>query len=177
MRDIDSILEEVANELKNDSKMFQPESEQALNIQTLKKGVYRNLSPQLKARFSRMGAWHDSTHGDWLSMSEIEKLVSGNLDTSRLKRIKTNFDAAAEHWANDVISLLLPERVSYFAASEFTYERVYLIWFDGYEEPEVCVYDVNGESRYVDLESYLLAYLKDDKESVIQTWKLGKQGT
>lgn len=172
MHDIDSVLEDVIDELKDDSVMFPAETRENLNIPTLKPGVSRDLSPQLKARFSRLGAWHDSTHGDWLALSEIEKLVSGNLDSARMKGIKTNLDAAAQHWANDTASLVVPERISYFAASEFTSERVYLIWFDNYEEPEICVYDVNGESRYLDLKSYLSAYVEDDEDEVNQTWKL-----
>lgn len=174
MRDFDSVLEEVIGELEGDSVIAEPESEELSRIPTLEQGTYRALSPQLKARFARLGAWHDATHGDWLSPSEMEKLVAGNLDTPRLKGIKANLDAAAEHWPNDVASLLRPERLSYFAASEFTPERIYLVWFDGHEEPELCVYDVNGEHRYRDLHSYLVAHLSDDEEEVDQTWKLPK---
>lgn len=169
MGDIESVLESVIEELEDDSTVSPPE--ETSRIATLRAGVYRDLSPQLAVRFARLGAWADSTHGDWLSASEIEKLVSGDLDTPRLTTISANLTAAAEHWENDVASLLRPERVSYFAASEFTSERVYLVWFDGHEEPEVCVYDANGESRYVDLESYLVAYLDDD-EAATETWKL-----
>ena len=47
-----------------------------------------------------------------------------------------------------------------------------LIWFDGTEEPELWVYDCNGESRYKDLVSYLQAYIDDDVSASAVKWKL-----
>jgi hypothetical protein len=169
MSSVDRVLDDVIEELLDDSTILPAETPE--RIATLSAGAYRDLTPQLAVRFSRLGAWHDSTHGDWLAASEIDKLSSGRPDTPRLTRIHANLTAAAEHWADDASSLLRPERVSYFAASEFTSERVYLIWFDDHPEPEVCVYDANGESRYLDLASYLTAYLDDDAEAP-RTWKL-----
>lgn len=49
-----------------------------------------------------------------------------------------------------------------------------LIWFDGIEEPELWVYDCNGESRYKDLESYLQAYIDDDVSASSVKWKLAE---
>lgn len=45
-------------------------------------------------------------------------------------------------------------------------------WFDGTEEPELWVYDCNGESRYKDLASYLQAYIDDDVSASAVKWKL-----
>ena len=63
-------------------------------------------------------------------------------------------------------------RVSIFAASDNSYEMICLIWFDGTEEPELWVYDCNGESRYKDLASYLQAYIDDDVSTSAVKWKL-----
>lgn len=49
-----------------------------------------------------------------------------------------------------------------------------LIWFDGIEEPELWVYDCNGESRYKDLASYLQAYIDDDVSACSVKWKLAE---
>ena len=52
------------------------------------------------------------------------------------------------------------------------YEMICLIWFDGTEEPELWVYDCNGESRYKDLAAYLQAYIDDDVSASEVKWKL-----
>lgn len=49
-----------------------------------------------------------------------------------------------------------------FAGSDYSYEMVFLLWLDSTVEPEVWVYDCNGESRYKDLNDYLNAYINDD---------------
>lgn len=60
----------------------------------------------------------------------------------------------------------------HFAASDNGYEMICLIWFDGTEEPELWVYDCNGESRYKDLAAYLQAYIDDDVSASEVKWKL-----
>ncbi len=41
-----------------------------------------------------------------------------------------------------------------------------------YREPELWVYDCNGESRYKDLAAYLQAYIDDDVSASEVKWKL-----
>ena len=49
-----------------------------------------------------------------------------------------------------------------------------LIWIDRIEEPELLVYDCNGESRYKDLASYLQGYIDDDVSACSVKWKLAE---
>lgn len=81
-----------------------------------------------------------------------------------------NVFASIHNWENDIASLFKPNRVSVFAGSEYTSERVYLIWLDAKQEPEIWVYDTNGLSRYNDLLEYLSAYLEDDLSKASNTW-------
>ena len=62
----------------------------------------------------------------------------------------------------------------FFAASDNSYEMICLIWFDGIEEPELWVYDCNGESRYKNLTSYLQAYIDDDVSACSVKWILAE---
>ena len=112
-------------------------------VPTLEKGVYRNVSPMLKIRYGAFGKWINATHGDWL-----------------------------DYWEDHATGLFAPNRISIFAASDNGYEMICLIWFDGTEEPELWVYDCNGESRYKDLAAYLQAYIDDDVSASEVKWKL-----
>ncbi|MCW4461239.1 hypothetical protein OK349_05930 [Sphingomonas sp. BT-65] len=79
--------------------------------------------------------------------------------------------AGAEGWPNDPYILFRPERLSLFAGSEYNYEKIYLLWLDFEDEPELWVYDANGESRYRDLACYLRAYLTDDVSAASISWR------
>ena len=80
--------------------------------------------------------------------------------------------ASMGNWEDHATGLFALNRVSIFAASDNSYEMICLIWFDGTEEPELWVYDCNGESRYKDLASYLQAYIDDDVSASAVKWKL-----
>jgi hypothetical protein len=45
-----------------------------------------------------------------------------------------------------------------------------LLWLDDEDEPELWVYDSNGESRYKDLAEYLKAYINDDLSAASKRW-------
>ena len=49
---------------------------------------------------------------------------------------------------------------------------VILLWLDSTVEPEVWVYDCNGESRYKDLNDYLNAYINDDVSACERSWRV-----
>lgn len=181
--DVAALLDEVIEELAEDSELYAADAA-VTGWPTLRPGVERALSPQLRARLERLGAWHDATHGDWLSVAEVRALVPGGaadagdgsaagareseMADARLSDIAANLRAAREHWEGDVAGRLAPERVAYFAASAYTSERVYLVWpegaavDDGAAEPELYAYDANGEARFADLAAYLADYLADD---------------
>lgn len=141
-------------------------------VPTLEKGVYRQASPMLKARYDSLGKWVNATHGDWLEQHEMESLWDN--DDERLTRIARNVKASMENWENHATGLFTKNRISIFAASDNGYEMICLIWFDGIEEPELWVYDCNGESRYKDLACYLQAYIDDDVSACSVKWKLAE---
>ena len=130
-------------------------------VPTLQPEFYRSASPMLKERFSNFGHWENATHGDWLSIDEMKELWKDKT-SSYMENIRSSIKACAEEWPNDAAGLFKDNRISVFAADENGYERIYLIWFDEVEEPEVWVYDCNGRARYMNLAFYLQAYLEDD---------------
>ena len=127
-------------------------------VPTLEKGVYRNVSPMLKIRYGAFGKWINATHED----EKDERLIG----------IVRDIKASKDYWEDHATGLFAPNRISIFAASDNGYEMICLIWFDGTEEPELWVYDCNGESRYKDLAAYLQAYIDDDVSASEVKWKL-----
>lgn len=155
------LIKKIVDELKEDSlprKVVNYEK----GIPTLQKDFYRAPSPMLDIRYSLLGGWEDSTHGDWLDTCEMEVFWSDEGNEIRLKEIRNNVLSAIKNWTNDAGSLFKENRVSIFAASNYTFERVYLIWLDYIDEPEIWVYDSNGRAIYKNLDLYLTAYLDDD---------------
>lgn len=143
-------------------------------VPTLEKGTYRNVSPMLKVRYEKLGGWIDATHGDWLDVKEMELFWNNEAKDDRLVGIIQNVKASICNWEDHAEGLFARNRVSIFAASEATNEAICLIWFDSTEEPELWVYDCNGESRYKDLASYLQAYVNDDVSACENKWKLAE---
>ena len=141
-------------------------------VPTLDPDVRRPVSPMLRERFLFCGAWELATHGDWLSVDEMILIANNDTDDPRIAEIIVYKDSAALDWPNDAGGLFRPDRLSLFAGSDVTYERVYLLWVDDAVEPEVWVYDTNGNARYRDLEQYLNAYLSDDLSSYEKRWIL-----
>jgi hypothetical protein len=140
-------------------------------VPTLQPGRYRPLSPQLKDRFALFGAWYEASHADWLSLTEMEDLWAPTESAAAARR--KNLAVIAENWQNDAVSLFKEDRISIFALSKEGTERMYLLWFDCVDEPEVWVYDTNGEAHYRDLKAYLQAYLDDDLTAYEKHWLLG----
>ena len=158
---IEQALNEILAELVEDST---PKSSVPFSngIPTLKENYYRPLSPMLKSRFEKFGGWEESTHGDWLDSTEMENFWESDIADKRLSGIVTNVRASIDNWQNDAGSIFSDNRISVFSGSRYTYERIYLVWFDCIEEPELWVYDTNGEARYKDLLNYLRCYINDD---------------
>lgn len=170
---IEEALNGIKEELAHESTP-KPGIQFSKGIPTLKKDYFRPLSPMLKLRFEQLGGWEDSTHGDWLDTAEMELFWAEHIADERLNGIVRNVNSSIGNWQNDAAALFNPERISVFAGSHYTYERIYLVWFDGLEEPELWVYDTNGEARYKDLLSYLISYINDDLSAFYNKWKLGE---
>ena len=162
--DIKKILEKVIEELKEDSLIRKPIKKTNL-IPTLQKGNYKKMSSQLLYVYEVIGSWEDSTHGDWLDFNTMELFWGDTINP-----LVNNVKAIIDNWENDIAKLFKESRISIFAGSEYTNERVYLVWFDSTEEPEVWVYDTNGETRFKDISCYLKAYLEDDLSLVNELW-------
>lgn len=96
----------------------------------------------------------------------------GSPSDDKIADIKRALISISENWANDAIALFKPERISVFACDDTSNERIYLLWFDWVIEPELWVYDSNGEAHYKNLELYLKAYLDDDLSAYTQQWIL-----
>lgn len=172
---IEKLLADVIEKLQDDSEITQPGNSDVEKIPTLEKGIFRDVTPQLRHRFSVLDSWIDSTHGDWLGIGEMETLWQDTISDERLAGIRHSVEASRDNWADDAYALFRPARLSLFAGSAYTYERIYLVWFETAEEPELWVYDVNGESRYRDLSAYLKAHLADNTSAAFKPWKLYQQ--
>ena len=151
-------------------KMWPPTSF-ADGIPTLQPGVFRPSSPMLEERFKLFGRWTTASHGHWLSASDMQALWSDDGTDSFVEDVKQMRVASAEGWPNEASVLFRPERLSFFAGSEYSNEKIYLLWLDFEDEPELWVYDANGESRYRDLAAYLQAYLADDVSAASRSWR------
>lgn len=155
------ILTEVINELEDDS-IIHPVQEVGDVIPALEKGKCHRISPMLKERFSLLGKWEDATHGDWLDLGEMKNLWLNESDADeRTKQFQSQIKAFVEHWEEHILSKVQRKNVTVFALSEYTYESIFLIWKDAIE-PEVWVYDVNGESHFKNIELYLVDYLNQE---------------
>ncbi len=130
-------------------------------IPTLKKGVYRNISPMLSVRYRQYSSILNATHGDWLSINEMEELwlPYKQINDERIKGIKRSLNSNIKEWDNNAGSIFRHDRLSLFAGSAHNYEQVYLLWLDNYIEPQIWVYDANGNSRFDNLDDYLTAFL------------------
>ncbi|HHD7487385.1 TPA: hypothetical protein ACOVI5_002020 [Klebsiella oxytoca] len=172
MKNIKNLIKDVLIDTGSDIAELPPALYKINKIPTLEKNHYRNVTPMLIDRFDMFGSWIQATHGDWLSIEEMETIWNEELTVnSRLWCIKNNLMAARDHWDNDASSLFKENRLSLFSGSEFTFERIYLLWLDNEDEPELWVYDSNGESRFKNLETYLKAYLNDDISTCTKSWR------
>ncbi|WP_204352548.1 hypothetical protein [Aggregatibacter kilianii] len=162
------ILEEIDAQEGDDYSKGYPVS----NVPTLEENKYRNITPMLKARFELLSYLIDATHGDWLSIDEMKLLWSETIPDERLQEIKTILYSHIENWENNAGALFKKDRLSLFAGSAYTNEHIYLLWLDGIIEPELWVYDTNGEARYKNLDEYLIAYINDDLSQYEKKWIL-----
>jgi hypothetical protein len=141
-------------------------------VPTLAKGVYRPFSPQLKARFEHIGRWQFATHGDWLGLDDMERLWSPESQDVWTKAVNLSRIAVEENWANDAAALFRPDRLTLFSCDLDCRERIYLLWLDWADEPELWVYDGNGELRFVDLCEYLTVFVTGDTSHCSRPWRL-----
>lgn len=144
-------------------------------IPTLKKGIYRKLSPMMKERFEFYGRWVHASHGSWLDVNDMELLWSESIDEEKhelICRIKWQILSLRDAWLDHAYSLFRDDRISVFAGSDNGNECIVLLWLELEDEPELWVYDSNGEARYKDLNDYLVSYLTDDLSAFDTSWRL-----
>jgi hypothetical protein len=143
-------------------------------IPTLKPETFQPFTPELKQRYELFGRWERATHGHWLGLDDMEALWGESLADRLLREIRESRVAGEENWPNEASALFKPERLSLFACSDISNEKIYLLWLEFEDEPELWVYDSNGESRYKDLDQYLEAYLNNDVSAAERRWKLSE---
>lgn len=140
-------------------------------IPTLKPNVYREMTDQLRKRFELLGRWEQATHGVWLSLDDMEELWQSKHSDPVIEQIVAIAGFGSDDWPNEASNMFKLERLSVFAASDLNYHKIYLLWLDEVSEPELWVYDSNGESRYPDLRSYLQAYVDGDLSASSRSWR------
>ncbi|WP_052314893.1 hypothetical protein [Pectobacterium parmentieri] len=149
-----------------------PESIFQGRIPTLMKGVYRDSSSMLSERFKLYGRWENATHGNWLSISDMETLWADTIQDELIDSIKFQAECLRDDWSNNAFGLFKENRLSLFAGSDIGNEAMFLLWIDDEDEPEIWVYDANGESRYKNFNEYLVAYLNDDVSASALSWRI-----
>lgn len=172
IENLDKTVEQVLSFTKTrDISGFFPAERLGLGIPTLEKAKFRDFSPMLKVRFEKFGRWTDATHGTWLSLSDMEAIWDKGGADRFLKEVYENLDALGKNWPNHASGLFRPDRLSLFAGSDLGNESILLLWLDFEDEPELWVYDSNGESRYKDFNEYLVAYINDDLTASERSWR------
>jgi hypothetical protein len=160
-----------AGSCKDPAKIL-PAAPLGTGIPTLRAGVYQPFTPQPKERYELFGRWEKATHGHWLGLNDMEALWKTHIEDSFLADIQSQRLAVEGGWPHQAANLFGPERLSLFACCDVTREKIYLLWLICKDEPELWVYDSNGESRYKDLKDYLDAYLADDIRASERRWRL-----
>jgi len=140
-------------------------------VPTLKPGIRRKFSPMLRKRFEEYGRWERATHATWLSLDDMASLWEEAPADPLRAEYKLQYEAAKADWPNHATALFRDDRLTLFAVSDLDNESVVLLWLDFEPEPEVWVYDANGESRFRNLEDYLDAYLGDEVSAARRTWR------
>lgn len=143
-------------------------------IPTLRPATFKPFTPQLRQRYELFGRWERATHGHWLGLDDMETLWEKAIPDKLLESIRESRIAGEENWPNEASALFKPEHLSLFAGSDISNEKIYLLWLEFEDEPELWVYDSNGESRYKDLAEYLQAYLTDDISASARHWRLSE---
>lgn len=161
IKDLIIRVEHINNELTSIPSELHTYNMEIDCIPTLQPEFYRIASPMLRERYNNFGYWRNATHGDWLSINDMKELWK-NESTQYIENIKHQLSACSQTWPNDACSLFKDNRISIFAADVNSFERIYIVWLDEVDEPEIWVYDSNGMARYKNLKFYLKAYLDDD---------------
>lgn len=155
MIDTTDLIQKALNELCDNECSLIAGADYSL-VPTLKIDIYQPISPMLSKRFQLISSWEEATHADWLSIEEMEALWEKKPITNpRIKDIKSSLNAHIQHWENNLGALVSPDKLSLFAGSAYTYEHIYLFWCDNIE-PEIWVYDTNGETRFNNSNEYLM---------------------
>ncbi|MBO0931230.1 hypothetical protein [Fibrella aquatilis] len=150
-----------------------PANSDLTKVPTLLPNYYQAISPMLHERFKRFGTWTWGPLGNWLSLEDMENICRDWDKVKPENDYVSWLKAIAENWENDAIRLFRPERISVFAANRDSYERIYLMWFDSMEEPELWIEDSNGVGRFKDFSAFLQWLPVEDISTYEPHWILG----
>ncbi len=120
-------------------------------VPTLERGVFKSLTPMLRARFEYAGSWINATPGHtWLSTSEMEQIWD---NTELLEQIGLR----QADWANSPPASAPGNQVSVFSLNSQQCEEVYLLWDEALScEPSVVSYISNYEEQFRNLADFVL---------------------
>ncbi|MBI1923707.1 hypothetical protein HYR99_05600 [Candidatus Poribacteria bacterium] len=120
------------------------------SIPTLKKGAYRQPTPQVSARFQFAGRWINAGVGHtWLSVPDMEAAWED-------KKILEQIRICQKYWQASAPQRFEWNRLSLFGIETEQYEETYLVWSeDESKEPEIYLYSGHEENRFKDLQDYL----------------------
>lgn len=127
-------------------------------IRTLEPGVYRPLSPMLRARFAFAASWEDAfLTQSLLSLSEIEQFETNPelLELIGLRR---------ENWSDLPPESVAPRDCAVFGYCPYGVDETYLVWSGDAVEPAVWTYSSSTVHHFKNLENFL-GYIVDDRDS------------
>jgi hypothetical protein len=126
-------------------------------IPTLKRGIYREPTPMLRARFEYCGSWTNAFPGlTWLGLGEMRSVFR----TGAIDLVKTR----QEYWDGSAPATVDWAQLSLFAIDEEEGCEVYLVWSGKPTvEPKLVWYEAQHESSFenlIDFLEYLLGHGK-----------------
>jgi hypothetical protein len=127
-------------------------------LPTLRKNVYRPVSPMLEPRFRMAGTWDNAGVGHtWLGPVEMEKSWSA-------ARVRKQIAIRRDHWPNSVLRRYEDECVCLFGIEMEESEETYLAWRGTDVEPLVVLYSGHEEKEFENFKTFLLYLLGGDTQ-------------
>lgn len=135
-------------------------------IMTLNPGIFRPLSPMLKARFEFCHAWKDAyLSQDWLGLQEIRNWPNNQNIVRRLELRQENWDFVPP-------ASVPPENCAIYAVNPYELDETYLVWTDDAEEPQIWEFFGADYKMFTNLDRYLEFILGDrsSDDSIREMW-------
>jgi hypothetical protein len=121
-----------------------------VGIPSLARGVYKRITPMIKARFEYASNWKNADAGlDWLSVQEMEQAAT---DAKLIEMVNSRIDS----WDGTPLKGVSFSQLSLFGVNREQEEEVYLLWpIMAGQEPAIISYTGNFESKFADFGTYL----------------------